>query len=186
VRSNLAIALVFGAACGGNPNGVDGSYHGQAMDISDGVLLPPQRTTDGSEFTVVALESESEACILLQTRAVNNSRVMTVALGIAAPSGLVGAATESGSYQIGAPGFVTAGTKLAAIRFGVIGPCGAGTLADATSGTVQLAHVQTAADGSIAHVDGTFEAVFDSGEKATGHFGVSACAGARIIFGVCP
>ena len=76
-------------------------------------------------------------------------------------------------------------TKLAAVRFGVIGSCGAGTLTDARSGTVHVSHVQTNADGSIAHLDGTFEAVFDSGEKASGHFGVSACPGARIIFGVC-
>jgi hypothetical protein len=34
----LAAAL---AACGGNGNDVHGSYRGQSIDVSDGVLFPP-------------------------------------------------------------------------------------------------------------------------------------------------
>jgi hypothetical protein len=184
-RALVAISLALAAACGGNADGVDGSYRGQSMDASDGLLMPPQRSPDGSEVTVVVLESESDACTLAVTRALNNTRLLTVALAIETPDGLLAPATVAGTYQIGGPAFLAGGTKLAAVRFGVIGSCGVGTLADARSGTVHLSHVQTNPDGSIAHVDGTFEAVFDSGEKMTGHFGVSACSGARLVFGVC-
>jgi hypothetical protein len=183
-RAFLATVLAV-AACGGNANQVDGSYHGQSIEVSDALLLPPQRSTSGSEITVLVLESASDACLLLQSRFVNNTHLLTVALAIETPNSLLGPATEAGSYPIGGPAFVAIGTKIAAVRFGVIGSCGVGTLADAISGTVQVSHVQLNADGSIAHLDGTFEAVFDSGEKMSGRFGVSACSGARIEFGVC-
>jgi len=184
-RNLLALVVAGAAACGGNPVGVDGSYRGQSIDVSDGLLMPPQRDSDGNEITVVALESESDACTLAQTRAINNTRLLTVAVAIETPDGLLAPATVAGTYEISGRAFLKFGTKLAGIRFGVIGGCGAGTVADARSGTVHLAHVQLNADGSIEHIDGTFEAVFANGEQASGHFGVSACSEARLVFGVC-
>jgi hypothetical protein len=184
-RNLLALVLVCAVACGGNAVGVDGSYRGQSIDVSDGLLMPPQRGTDGSQITVVALESESDACTLAQSRAINNTRLLTVALAIETPDGILAPATVAGTYQIGGGPFLAAGTKLAGVRFGVIGSCGAGTVTDARSGTVHLGHVQLNGDGSIAHIDGTFDAVFDSGEHASGHFGVSACSQARLVFAVC-
>jgi hypothetical protein len=183
---SLGTVLAAVAACGGNSsNKVDGSYRGQSIDVTDAVLLPPQATTNGGAISVVVLESAADACILTQTRTLNNTRLVTVALGIVGAGGVLSSARQTGTYQIGGPTFTAAGTNLAAVRFGVIGGCGLGTTADATSGSVKVDRVSTNADGSLAQLEGTFDAVFDTGEKMSGSFDVSTCASARLIFAVC-
>ena len=186
IRNVLSIALLgLVAACGGNGNEVNGSYQGQSIDVADGFLMPPRTSADGSAVSLVVLESESDACSFAQSRALNNTRLVTIALGVTTANGIFVPADVAGTYQIGAPAFLAAGTKLAGVTFGVVGSCGLGTTGQATSGAVHLNNVGKNADGSIAGMEGTFEAVFANSEKLSGTFRVSYCAGARLIFGVC-
>jgi hypothetical protein len=172
-------------ACGGNTNEVNGSYRGQSISVSDGLLLPPQRDLIGGSVSVVVLESAPAACPLMQTSIINNTRIITIGLGIETVDGLLAPATMAGTYQIGGPPFLTPGTKLAGLRFGIIGSCGRGGTADALSGSVQINRVIVNAEGTITHLDGAFEAVFDNGETLSGTFQVGLCPGARLAFGVC-
>ena len=178
------LLVAFLAACGGTSNEVHGSYKGQSLDVSDATLMPVQGN-DGSEVSVVVFETESNACGFLQSRAVNNSRLVTVALAIVSPEGMLVPPTAAGSYEIAAPRFLKAGTKLAAVHFGVFGACGDGTGGDAVSGSVHVTHVQLDGAEVVQSLAGTFEATFDTGEKFSGNFQVSRCAGARIIYGLC-
>jgi hypothetical protein len=173
------------AACGGKTNEVNGSYRGQSISVSDGLLLPPQRDLIGGSVSVVVLESAPGACSLMQKSSINNTRIVTIGLGIETPNGLLAPATVAGTYQIGGPAFLTPGTKLAGLRFGIIGSCGRGGTADAISGVVQINRAIANTVGTTTHLDGTFEAVFDNGETLSGAFEVGLCAGARLAFGVC-
>jgi hypothetical protein len=173
------------AACGGNTNEVHGSYRGQSISVSDGLLLPVQRDLIGGTVSVVVLESAPGACSLMQTSSINNTRILTIGLGIETVDGLLAPATATGTYQIGGPAFLTPGTKLAGVRFGIIGSCGRGSTADAISGSVQISRVIANTVGAISHLEGAFEAVFDNGETLSGAFEVGLCAGARLAFGVC-
>jgi hypothetical protein len=181
----LAMLLSVAAACGGNVNEVKGSYRGQSIEVADGLMLPPQRDFRGNEVTVVVLESAADACALMQSKVINDTRLITVALAIETPGGLLAAASSPGTYQIGGPPFLTAGTKLAGVRFGVVGACGAGTVADAISGTVEVTRVTPNLNGGVRSLDGSFDAVFDNSERITGTFQVAACEGARLAFGTC-
>ena len=182
--SALAIAMAI-AACGGKNNEVNGSYRGQSIDVSDGALLPPIKDTAGSSISVIVLESESDTCSLLQARALNNTRAVSIVLGIQTADGTLSLPTVAGTYDIVGPLFRKVGSKVAAVNFAVFGSCGPGTTGDATSGTVHLTHVATKADGTPSEIDGTFNATFDTGEVLTGAFRVAACSGARLIVGVC-
>src|SRR5205823_6334057 len=116
---------------------------------------------------------------------INNTRIVTIGHGIETVDGVLAPATVEGTYQIGGPAFLTPGTKLAGVRFGLIGSCGRGNTADAISGSVQINRVLANTVGSVIHLDGTFDAVFDDGETLSGAFQVALCAGARLAFGVC-
>ena len=186
LRSVPALAIVAAlAGCGGKSNEVNGSYRGQSIDVSDGALLPPIKDTSGSSISVIVLESEADTCALLQGRAVNNSRAVSVVLGIQTADGTLALPNVAGTYDVVGPLFRKAGSKVAAINFAVFGSCGPGTTGNATSGTVHLTHVATQADGTPSEIDGTFDATFDSGDVLTGAFRVAACAGARFVVGVC-
>src|SRR5256885_1290189 len=100
------------AACGGSTNEVNGSYRGQSISVSDGLLLPPQHDLLGGTVSVVVLESAPGACSLMQTSSINNTRILTIGLGIETVDGLLGPATVTGNYLIGGPPFLTPGTKL--------------------------------------------------------------------------
>src|SRR3954469_11557552 len=141
------VALV--AACGGSDNKTDGSYHGQSIDMSDAVLLPPITDSDGNSLTAVVLESQSDACTLLQGQALNNTSAVSIALGIESPDGLIAPAHVAGTYEITGTPFLKPGTKRAALAYGLFGKCGPGTTATAGSGTVHLNHGVTASDGSV-------------------------------------
>jgi hypothetical protein len=121
----------------------------------------------------------------MQTNSINNTRIVTIGLGIETVDGLFAQATAPGTYLIGGPAFLTPGTKLAAVRFGIIGSCGRGGTADALSGSVQIERAVTNVEGTITHLDGAFDAIFDNGEKLSGAFQVGLCLGARLAFGVC-
>ena len=54
-RTLLALAAVALAGCGGNDNIVNGSYRGQSIDVSDGILLPPIQDTGGGAVSVFYL-----------------------------------------------------------------------------------------------------------------------------------
>jgi hypothetical protein len=177
------VALV--TACGGSDNKTDGSYHGQSIDMSDAVLLPPITDTDGNSLTAVVLESQSDACTLLQGQALNNTSAVSIALGIESPDGLIAPANVAGTYEITGSGFRAPGTKLAALTYAIFGSCGAGTTAVAVSGTVHLSQVTTASNGTLSGLEGTFEVKFDTGEGLSGAFKVGLCAGARLLLGVC-
>jgi hypothetical protein len=181
-----AAALLALVACGGNDaNQVYGSYRGQSIDVSDGLLLPPQRDLFGGEVSVVVLESASDVCSLMKTGNINNTRLVTIGLGIETEKGLLASASEMGTYLIGGPAFVSPGTKLAGLRFGLIDPCGRNSTADAVSGTVQITSVAPNLSGTVAYMDGNFHAVFDNGESLSGAFHVAMCTGARLAFGSC-
>jgi hypothetical protein len=181
----MGVLAVLVACGGGDTNEVNGSYRGQSISVSDGLLLPVQRDLIGGSVSVVVLESAPGACSLMQTSSINNTRIVTIGLGIETVDGLLAPATTPGTYQIGGPAFLTPGTKLAAVRFGIIGSCGRGGTADALSGSVQIERVITNVAGTITHVDGAFDAIFDNGETLSGAFQVGLCLGARIAFGVC-
>jgi hypothetical protein len=181
----MGVLAVLAACGGGNTNEVNGSYRGQHISVSDGLLLPPQRDLLGGIVSVVVLESAPGACTLMQKSSINNTRILTIGLGIESADGLLAPATDTGTYLIGGPAFLTQGTKLAGVRFGIIGSCGRGNTADALSGEVQINHVVKNTAGAISHLDGTFEAVFDNGESLSGGFQVALCNGARLAFGVC-
>jgi hypothetical protein len=181
----MGVLSVLVACGGGNTNEVNGSYRGQSISVSDGLLLPVQRDLLGGSVSVVVLESAPGACSLMQTSSINNTRIVTIGLGIESADGLLAQATATGTYQIGGPAFLTAGTKLAAVRFGIIGSCGRGGTADAVSGSVQIDRVLTNVEGTITHLDGAFDAIFDNGEKLSGAFQVGLCLGARLAFGLC-
>jgi hypothetical protein len=185
IKHIVPSAALFLLACGGNTNEVNGSYSGQSIDVSDAVLLPLQKDANGNSITLLALESASDACTLLQGQFINNTHIVTVALAIETEDGLLAPATVAGTYSIGGSALLTPGTKIAGVRFGVIGSCGVGTFGDARSGSVHVTHVATNADGSIQHLDGTFEAVFDTSETMSGTFQVSLCPAARLVFAVC-
>jgi hypothetical protein len=180
----LALAAAL-AACGGNGNSTDGSYRGQSIDMSDAVLLPPITDPDGNGLTAVVLESQDDACTLLQGQALNNTSAVEIVLGIESPDGLIAPANVAGTYEITGSAFLQPGTKLAAVAYGVFGSCGPGTTAGAVSGTVHLDHVATAADGSVAGLEGTFDVKFDTGDGLSGEFHVGLCPGARLLLGVC-
>ena len=180
----LALAAAL-AACGGNGNDAHGSYRGQSIDVSDGVLFPPAIDSDGNSASVVVLESESDACTFFQSRAANNTRAVTIVLGIETPDGFIAPADVAGTYDVGGPPFRKGGTKLAAIGFDVFGSCGPGTTTNAVSGKVHVTHVANATDGSVGAMDGSFDATFDSGETFSGEFHVSLCPAARFIVGIC-
>jgi hypothetical protein len=182
-----AAALLAFAACGGGEgaNQVNGSYRGQSIDVSDGLLLPPQRDLFGGVVSVVVLESASDVCSLMQTGIINNTRLVTIGLGIETDKGLLAPASEIGTYLIGGPAFLSPGIKLAGVRFGLIDPCGRNSTADAVSGTVQITSVAPNTNGTVAYMDGTFQAVFDNGETLSGAFHVAMCSGARLAFGFC-
>jgi hypothetical protein len=177
--------LALLVACGGNTNEVNRSYRGQSISVSDGLLLPVQRDLLGGSVSVVVLESAPGACSLMQTSIINNTRIISIGLGIETVDGLLAPATVAGTYQIGGPAFLTPGTKLAGVRFGIIGSCGRGGTADALSGSVQINRVIVSSEGTITHLDGTFAAVFDNGEALSGAFQVGLCPGARLAFGLC-
>jgi len=185
IAVGMGVLAVLAACGGGNTNEVNGSYRGQSISVSDGLLLPPQRDLLGGMVSVVVLESAPGACSLMQQSSINNTRIVTIGLGIESPEGLLAPAVEPGTYLIGGPAFVSAGTKLAGVRFGIIGPCGRGNTADAVSGEIHIAHVSIDNSGTVSHLDGTFEAVFDDGESLSGGFQVGLCNGARLAFGVC-
>jgi len=178
----LAVALV---ACGGNGNQVDGSYRGQSLDVSDGVLFPPLLAGDGSGVSLVVLESESDACTLLQSRPANNTSAMTIVLGIQAPDGRIVPADVAGTYEVRGPLFRKGGTKVAAVGFDVFGGCGPLTTANAVSGKVHVTRAAAASDGSIRGMDGTFAATFDTGESFSGGFHVSLSNGANLAVRLC-
>ncbi|MFL5458509.1 MAG: hypothetical protein ACJ78X_19090 [Myxococcales bacterium] len=181
-----AAALVAFVGCGGkDANQVNGSYRGQSIDVADGLLLPPQRDLFGGVVSVVVLESASDVCSLMQTGVINNTRLITIGLGIETEKGFLKPASEIGTYLIGGPAFLSPGTKLAGLRFGLIDPCGRNSTADAVSGTVQITSVAPNLSGTVAYMDGTFQAVFDNGETLSGAFHVSMCTGARLSFGLC-
>jgi hypothetical protein len=182
-----AAALLALVGCGGKDdiNRVNGSYRGQSIDVSDGLLLSPQRDLFGGAVSVVVLESAASVCALMQTSPINNTRIVTIGLGIETPAGLLAEATVPGTYVIGGPAFVAAGTKLAAVRFGVIGACGGGATADAISGSVRIDAVEPNTAGAVAHLAGSFAAVFDNGERLSGAFDVALCRGARVSFHLC-
>jgi hypothetical protein len=181
-----AAALLAFVACGGqDANHVNGSYRGQSIHVSDGLLLPPQRDLFGGEVSVVVLESASDVCSLMTTGTINDTRLVTIGLGIETAKGLLAPASEVGTYLIGGPAFLSPGTKLAGVRFGLIDPCGRNSTADAVSGTVQITSVAPNTNGTVAYMDGTFEAVFDNGESLSGGFHVAMCTGARLAFGFC-
>jgi len=185
IAVGMGILAVLAACGGGNTNEVNGSYRGQSISVSDGLLLPPQRDLLGGTVSVVVLESAPGACSLMQQSSINNTRILTIGLGIESPDGLLAPAVETGTYVIGGPALLSAGTKLAGVRFGIIGPCGRGNTADAVSGNVQITRVATNTSGTVSHIDGTFDAVFDNGESLSGGFQVALCSGARLAFGVC-
>jgi hypothetical protein len=178
------VAAAF-ACGGGNANEVNGSYRGQTISVSDGLLLPVQRDLLGGSVSVVVLESAPGACSLMQTSSINDTRIVTIGLGIESVDGLLSPATQTGTYLIGGPAFLTPGTKLAAVRFGIIGSCGRANTADALSGQVQIGRVVLNTAGAVSHLGGTFDAVFDNGESLSGAFEVALCGGARIALGVC-
>src|SRR5256885_5591529 len=93
------------AACGGNTNEVNGSYRGQSISVSDGLLLPPQHDLLGGTVSVVVLESAPGACSLMQKSSINNTRILTIGLGIESSDGLLAPATEAGTYEIGGATF---------------------------------------------------------------------------------
>jgi hypothetical protein len=178
--------FVLIAACGGGPsNEANGSYRGQSIDVSGAFLLPQQATSTGSAISVVVLSSADDACTRAQSSGINNTHILTIALGIAGANATLSPATKSGTYQVSRQTFVAAGTMLAGVSFGVIGTCGVGTQANAASGSVNVTRVATNPDGTVGALAGTFEAVFDTGEKMSGSFDVSTCASARLIFAVC-
>lgn len=183
-RIAFAGILAFAAACGGSSNEVNGSYHGQSIDVADALLLPPQKDVNGNAVTVAVLESESDACTLLQSRFINNTRFVTVAVAIQRPDGLLDAGNVTGTYQIGGT-FRQAGAKIAGVQFDIVGACGGGTIANAVSGTVNVTRADADASGTVQHLEGTFDATFDGGDKLSGSFQVSMCGSARIQFGVC-
>jgi hypothetical protein len=186
MRIVVGMGVLAVVACGGgSTNEVNGSYRGQSISVSDGLLLPVQRDLIGGSVSVVVLESAPGACSLMQTSSINNTRIVTIGLGIETVDGLLAQASATGTYQIGGPAFLTPGTKLAAVRFGIIGSCGRGGTADAVSGSVQIERVSTSLTGTTTHLDGAFDAVFDNGEKLSGAFQVGLCPGARLAFGVC-
>jgi len=181
-----AAALLAFVACGGkDANQVNGSYGGQSIDVADGLLLPPQRDLFGGVVSVVVLESASDVCSLMQTGVINDTRLITIGLGIETEKGLLAPASEIGTYLIGGPAFLPSGTKLAGLRFGLVDTCGRNSTADAVSGTVQITSVAPNLSGTVAYMDGTFQAVFDNGESLSGAFHVSMCTGARLAFGRC-
>ncbi|TMA21451.1 MAG: hypothetical protein E6J85_07605 [Deltaproteobacteria bacterium] len=181
----MGVLAVLAACGGGNANEVNGSYRGQSISVSDGLLLPTQRDLLGGSVSVVALESAPGACSLLQRSSINNTRIVTIALGIETVDGLLPPATATGTYAIGGPPFVTPGTKLAGVRFGIIGACGRGNTADALSGSVQIDRAIANTAGTVTHLEGTFQAVFDNAESLSGAFQVGLCPGARLAFGLC-
>src|SRR5207237_8248680 len=112
IRNVLSIALLcLRAACGGNGNEVNGSYQGQSIDVADGLLMPPQTSADGSALSLVVLESESDACSFAQSRALNNTRLVAIALGVTTANGIFVPADVAGTYPIRAPAFPPAGTE---------------------------------------------------------------------------
>ena len=188
MRMSAGAATAFScallAACGGgSPNQVSGSYKGQSIDVADAILMPV-RGSNGTAFSVVVFSSHSDACGFLQAQAANNSRFVGLALGIAAPGGLIVPPDSAGSYDVAA-GPVQAGTKLASIQFAVVGSCGPGTTGTAVSGQVHVTSIKMSG-AEVQALAGTFDATFDTGDKLSGRFEVSQCSGARIIFGVCP
>jgi len=185
IAVGMGVLAVLAACGGGNTNEVNGSYRGQSISVSDGLLLPPQRDLLGGTVSVVVLESAPGICSLMQQSSINNTRIVTIGLGIESVDGLLAPATQTGTYLIGGPAFLTPGIKLAGVRFGIIGPCGRGNTADAISGEIQITHVSTDAGGTVSRLDGTFHAVFDNGESLSGGFQVALCTGARLAFGVC-
>jgi hypothetical protein len=185
IGAAVAALLAF-VACGGqDTNHVNGSYRGQSIEVADGLLLPPQRDLFGGVVSVVVLESAPDVCSLMQTGIVNNTRLVTIGLGIETQQGLLAPASQSGTYLIGGPAFLSPGTKLAGLRFGLIDPCGRNSTADAVSGTVEITSVAPNTGGTVAYMDGNFQAVFDNGESLSGAFHVAMCTGARIAFGFC-
>ena len=181
----MGVLAVLAACGGGNANEVNGSYRGQSISVSDGLLLPAQRDLLGGSVSVVVLESAPDVCSLMQSSSINNTRILTIGLGIETVDGVLAPATVQGKYQIGGPAFLTPGTKLAGVRFGLIGSCGRGSTADAISGSVQIDRAIANTAGTVTHLEGTFQAVFDNAESLSGAFQVGLCPGARLAFGLC-
>lgn len=186
LQSMLCAAALAGlCACGGEEprNLVDGAADGLTLDARVALLLRGPGADGDGQVLLVLTDLES-ACRWTQAqRPWNGYGALTLALGIADPTGHIVWPDQAGVFEI-QPESVAPGSKLAAAAIERYSDCQDPPHAIATGGQVALRHVSLDAQGRPAAMAGTFDVRFAKG-RLQGRFEAALCEPFESILLVC-